>query len=408
MSNPSGTLNKYLYGSQVAVWLREFVTNSGLFWIFDTLLVLSIDGPGQYVRELPHWVMLAASLVQTAAISRTPDQRRWAGNFIAPVLYSLVDTVIEGRGFFEETYHAVFWVYATGMALAYALNRHWPGLSAIAQGVIRTALLPALYMVSEKAVWSGGKMTLSTYWLEDSGHLFILLAAVLFGVLLGISTLLRDRFERILRELAAYLERVTNWVFDPALIADSFDDTSRLALQRVQRTILFMDIRGFTPWSEQHDPGEVVRMLNEFYTLAEQIVSHHGGFKIQMMGDEVMTRFSSPEAGIRAARALQGPVARLLAPHGLGAGIGIHTGDVIEGLIGSAHTRQYGIIGDAVNTAARLQSAAQRGEVVFSDDTYRLLPPDLAQHVTCERTISIKGKSTPIQICVFTGPDADR
>lgn len=404
----ASALNKYLYGSQTTVALREFVTNSGLFWIFDVLLVLSADGFVPLVREPAHWALLVASLFQTVVISRTPNKRLWIGNFIAPVLYSLLDLGIEGRTFFEEPYHLVFWLYATGMALAYLLDRVWPGISAIAQGVIRTALLPAIYMVSEEAVWSGGKMSLHVYWFHDSGHLFILLGALLFGVLLGISTVLRDRFELLLRELAAYLERVTNWVFDPALVADSFDDTSRLALQRAQRTILFMDIRGFTSWSEQHDPAEVVQVVNTFYTLAEEIIEQHGGFKIQMMGDEIMTRFSSAEAAIRTALALQGPIARLLAPHDLGAGIGVHTGDVIEGLIGSSKTRQYGVIGDAVNTAARLQSAALRGEVVFSEETSRLIPPDLVKNISCERTISVKGKSAPVRICVFAGPEEGR
>jgi adenylate cyclase len=288
-----------------------------------------------------------------------------------------------------------------GMAVTYALYAFLPGVSAIFQGVLRTALLPVMYMVSEEYVWSGGRMSMFTYWFKDSGHTFILLSALLFGVMLGISTALRDRFERLLRELAAYLERLTNWAYDPALVADSFVDTSRLSLQRVQRTILFMDIRGFTSWSEAHDPAEVVQMLNAYYTAAEALIEQHGGFKIQLIGDEVLTRFTTPDSAVRAARALQAPVAQLLGQHGLGAGIGIHTGDVIEGLIGSPKTRQYGIIGDAVNTAARLQSVAASGEIVISECTHALLPPDLTALVTGERTITAKGKTVPIQVYVL-------
>jgi class 3 adenylate cyclase len=401
----SGRLDKYLYGSQAAVGLREFVTNSGLFWIFDALLESTVDGFGHYLQDSGHWLLLIASVVQTVVISRKPDQRRWMGNFVAPVLYSILEIITEGAGFFSEVYHLMFWLYATGMALAYALNRTWPAPSSIIQGVIHTGLLPVMYMMSEEAVWSGGKMSPYTYWFEDSGHLFILLASLLFGVLLGISTLLHERLERLLRDLTLYLERLTNWVFDPALVAASFDDTSKLALRCGQRTILFMDIRGFTPWSEQHDPAEVVQLVNAYYTLAEQVIDRHNGFKIQMMGDGIMTRFNTAEAGVRAARELQAPMAHLLYPHGLGAGIGLHTGDVIEGLIGTAHTRQYGIIGDTVNVAARLQGAALRGEVVFSAETCQFLPPDLMQGITCERTVSIKGKSVPVQIYVFAGPN---
>lgn len=399
------SFEQHLYGRQREIWLREFVTNSGLFWLFDTLWVLSVDGVLTYVKDPVHWLLLIASVFQTYVISRTPNRRSWAGNFVAPVLYTVLDVVLEGPQFFAEPYHRVFWAYAIGMAAAYAIYPYWAAFSAIAQGVIRTSLLPAMYMVSEETVWANGQMSLHVYWFHDAGHLFILLASVLFGVLLGISTLLRDRFERLLRQLASYLERLTNWVFDPDLVVDSFDDTAKLALQRVQRTVLFMDIRGFTSWSEEHDPAEVVQMVNEFYTLAETIINQHGGFKIQMMGDEVMTRFSSAEAALQAARALQRPIWELLAPHNLGAGIGIHTGVVIEGLIGSVNTRQYGIIGDAVNTAARLQGVAQRGEIVISEETRQLIPPHLAQNITDERAISVKGKSAPIQVYIFVCPD---
>ncbi|MBN2305951.1 MAG: adenylate/guanylate cyclase domain-containing protein [Anaerolineae bacterium] len=402
-----GVLNERLYGSRWGSALREFVTNSGLFWIFDALWVLSADGIDRYVSEVAHWFLLAASLVQTVVISRAPGKRLWWGNFTVPVLYTLLDVMFEGGEFFDQSYHAVLWAYAAGMALAYALYTYWPGLSAILQGVLRTSLLPALYMISEEPVWSSGAMSLSTYWFEDSAHLFILLSSVFFGVLLGISTLLRDQFERMLRDLSAYLERLTSWVFDPALVADSYGDTSRMGLQRVQRTILFMDIRGFTAWSERTDPAVVVQMLNAYYTLAEQVVEQHGGFKMQLIGDEILTRFATAEDGVRAARALQAPVARLLAADNLGAGIGLHTGDVIEGLIGSQKTRQYGVIGDSVNTAARLQSAARSGEVVLSAATRQLLPPDLVQSITREDVISAKGKTDPLPVYIIECPAED-
>jgi class 3 adenylate cyclase len=345
--------------------------------------------------------MFVASLIQATVIIRysTVGRRLWFGNFIAPTIYSGIDLVLEGPYFYHQPYHAVLWGYAVGVALAYALYPKLPVFAALLEGVVHTSLLPSMYMISESSAWTAS--TLHRYWLHDSAHLFILLSALMFGLLLGVASSLRDHFERMLRDLAAYLQQLTDWVYDPALVAASFDDTSKLELRRVERTILFMDIRGFTSWSESHDPSEVVQMLNAYYSLAEQMIEQHGGYKMQLIGDEILTRFSDAESGVRAALALQSPINDLLRQNDLGAGIGIHTGDVIEGLIGTLRTRQYGIIGDVVNTAARLQSVALSGEIVLSEVTRGLLPPDLVACIAREDMISVKGKAVPLQIFVL-------
>lgn len=386
-----------LYGPRVEIFIREFVTNSGLFWIFDLLRVMTTEGATAYVTSLPHYVLLVVCLVQAGIMSRNAGRVCWWGNFIAPLLYSVVDLALERDVFFSEPNHLVYWVYAGSMALFYALRGHLPLVTALGEGIARTLLLPALYMITE---WSTlQSTTLYAYWVLDPGHLFILSASIIFGVLLGISTLLSNRFECAIRSLASHLGQVSTWVFDPRLVEKSYHDASALSLQRVQRTILFMDIRGFTAWSERHTPNEMVGMLNQYYTLAECIIMANGGFKIQITGDEVMTRFATPVEGLSTACRLQHEIAALLAKYDLGAGIGLHTGDVIEGLVGGEQTRQYSIFGDSVNTAARLQSAAQKGEIVLSTATYQMLaqkPPTDEM-----KLIQAKGKSTPLEVYVI-------
>ncbi len=395
------TLETHLYGSPWQMWLGEFVTNSGLFWIFNSLRLLSVNGWSAWLHEWPNWVLLVASVIQSYVLSRHLRRYRWLGNFIVPVLYTLVEVPIEGPHFFHEAYHWIVWVYSAWMAFTYAVRGMCPLGVVLAQSIGRTSLLPIMYMVSEEYVWANGRMSLYTYWFKDQGHLFILVSALFFGVLLGISDALRERFERLLRDVVTYLERLTNWVYDPRLVAASFDDTSRLELHRTQRSILFMDIRGFTAWSEAHDASDVVAMLNAYYSLAEQVIDAHGGFKMQLIGDEVLTRFERAEDAVRTALALQERVGALLQLYDLSVGVGVHTGDVIEGLIGTPRTRQYGIIGDAVNTAARLQSAAAGGEVLVSEQTFHLLPADLQQWRQDERAVLAKGKAEPVRAYVL-------
>ena len=388
------------YQSQITTFILEFVTNSGLFWIFDALRVLTTEGVGRYF-SLPHLILLLGSFFQTYVLSRTRVQPWW-GNFIAVAFYSSLDILLEGSEFFTQAYHIYFWIYSALMALMYALPNKYKTLASLGGAITRTSLLAVTYMLAE---WDRlpSDMTIKTYWLDDSGHLFILLSSIMFGILLGISIIARNRLEAILQSMATHLEQITNWIFDPQLVIESYEDKKLLSLKRVDRTILFMDIRGFTAWSEQHDPAEVVQMLNHYYALAEEIVEQHRGFKIQLTGDEIMTRFHQPEDGWRAARMLQTPIQDLLATYQLSAGIGLHTGEVIEGVIGSEKTKQYGIIGDAVNTAARLQSAAKAGEIVVSQQTWKFIQ-DPSVHAS-PKAVEAKGKSEPLRTFVIQPND---
>jgi adenylate cyclase len=198
-----------------------------------------------------------------------------------------------------------------------------------------------------------------------------------------------------LRYLAGQLKEYSEWSLGSELITSAIDNPDTLQLQRVERTMLFMDIRGFTAWTEHVDPQQAVHMLNTYYNAAETIIIDHGGHKPNFTADEIMTRFDTSEAALRTAMDLQTGLQPILASFNLAVGIGLHTGEVIEGLMGSDNTRKYDIIGDAVNTAKRLESSAGQGEIVMSAATYRALPDKLA-HVT-PRTLQVKGKAEALQ-----------
>jgi class 3 adenylate cyclase len=130
--------------------------------------------------------------------------------------------------------------------------------------------------------------------------------------------------------------------------------------------------------------------------VAEKVIKQHHGHKPTFTADEVMTRFPSPQAALDTALKLQQELVPLLAKSNLAVGIGLHTGEIIEGLMGSDTTRKYDIIGDAVNTTKRLESAAGRGEIVVSETTYRALNRVLNAVET--RTLQVKGKSDSLQV----------
>ncbi|MGH9873541.1 MAG: adenylate/guanylate cyclase domain-containing protein [Pyrinomonadaceae bacterium] len=172
-------------------------------------------------------------------------------------------------------------------------------------------------------------------------------------------------------------------------------------------TILFADIRGFTRISEHAAPEKIVSLLNRYFSAMTDIIFAHGGTLDKYLGDGLMALFGAPTTTPEdASNALNAAVAmqrRLLGinqelrQEGLsevGVGIGLHTGDVIVGYIGSERRSEYTAIGDAVNTASRLESNAKGGQILISDATakaarsrYKLSPRD---------PITVKNREQPV------------
>ncbi|HAD05440.1 MAG: hypothetical protein A2091_00660 [Desulfuromonadales bacterium GWD2_61_12] len=174
-------------------------------------------------------------------------------------------------------------------------------------------------------------------------------------------------------------------------------------------TVLFCDIRRFTALAETLPPTEVVQLLNDYFTRMIEIVSAHQGMVDKLMGDSVMALFGAPLSlgdeplqAIRCALAMQRSVEsfneerRRLGQPPLQMGIGINTGLVVAGNIGSSMRMEYTVIGDNVNIAARLQGMAQQGEVLVSEATYA----KVGDKVEASRleTIAMKGKSRQIEV----------
>jgi adenylate cyclase len=130
-------------------------------------------------------------------------------------------------------------------------------------------------------------------------------------------------------------------------------------------TVLFVDLRGYTSFAERHHPEEVVEMLNHFFRVVVAVVNREGGWVNKFEGDAALCLFGAPQDqadhATRALRAAAGLPAELRrsGPTQLRAGIGVATGEVIAGFIGTAERFEYTVIGDVVNLASRLCDAAK-------------------------------------------------
>ncbi len=392
------SLIEQINGSPQARILKEFVTNSAIYPLFDAIRAISSDGITSYLLEIPHYLLLLAAFVQAWVLGRPSLtwQQRALGNLIAPTLYTITDILLEGaNSFLVQPYHWLYWLFSLLMALIYAwegVQPDWQLVTALLKNVGRVLLFPALYAISELSteLTTFSWQSLTAYWRGSSGHIFILLAALLLGMLLGIREAQTEQYLALLRALAGRLRQVSEWSLSPDLLAQTVQDSQALAQRRVERAILFADIRGFTSWSEDKEPEVVVNMLNEFYEWAEKIIVSQEGMKPHFIGDEVMTWFTDATQAVNTAVLLRDTLQAKLRPFGLSVGVGLHFGPVVEGLLGSASTRSYDIIGDAVNTTSRVMAAAEPGELLVSDTLARLVPQQFTPART--RQIQAKGK----------------
>lgn len=176
-------------------------------------------------------------------------------------------------------------------------------------------------------------------------------------------------------------------------------------------TILFADIRNFTSLSETLPPEKIVEILNEYFTRVTDVIFDYGGTLDKYLGDGVMAIFGAPlskgndaASAVRSAIAIQrlvGEMNRDASARGwprLGVGIGVNTGMVTAGNIGSPRRIDYTVIGDPVNVAARLMANAGAGQTLISEDTARDLGADSAFTLYRLAPLQVKGKSQPVPV----------
>jgi adenylate cyclase len=192
-------------------------------------------------------------------------------------------------------------------------------------------------------------------------------------------------------------------------------DLVQLAGRKQRLTIFFSDIRGFTAMSEKLPAEEVSTILNEYFKRMTKIVFKHRGTLDKFMGDAIMAFFGNPvyfadhaKAAVEMALDMREEMGRMLQywkEHGkeysIGIGMGINTGEVVVGNLGSSDFFDYTVIGDNVNLACRLEAIANAGQILISQSTYE----EIKDYFEVNRLepVMVKGKSQPVQIYEVMG-----
>ncbi|MGH3558737.1 MAG: adenylate/guanylate cyclase domain-containing protein, partial [Mycobacterium sp.] len=201
--------------------------------------------------------------------------------------------------------------------------------------------------------------------------------------------------ERLRHAFGAYV--------DPELTERVLREGTDLAGEDVEVSVLFTDVRNFTAYAESADAREVVTHLNELYSEIVPIVRHHGGHANKFIGDGLLAVFGAPDRRpdhARRAVAAGRDIVETIRHRGgeFRIGVGINSGTVIAGTIGGGGRVDFTVIGDTVNTAARVESATRDtgDDLLITHATRSLIDDDNAW---IERpAVELKGKSQPVRI----------
>jgi adenylate cyclase len=295
------------------------------------------------------------------------------------------------------------------------LKAHWPqGDQSVSMTWVKRAFTKReafIWTAAAPADTSGDDTPHSAIYYDVQSAIYVplLLGGDVFGVIYVDNYYARDAFAPVdLEMLKAIANQVAMFIRDNVLRKDLKREevlrsnllrqfSPKVAEQMVEKaarlqrggersepvTILISDVRHFTALSSEMEPDDVVRMLNEMFDAFVPIISEYDGVVDKFVGDSVLSVFGSPEHDPRQwEKAVQAAIEMQNAMHMLGqgrkvrrlpayqVGIGIHTGGVIHGFIGSAQRIEFTVIGDTVNRAARYCDGAGPGEILISKSVY--------------------------------------
>jgi adenylate cyclase len=288
------------------------------------------------------------------------------------------------------------------------------GAAAAARGGVWTALLVALglavaFAVVAQVAFAGGRV------IEVADPLLALALAAAGGVAVTFAAVDRQR----LRLRAEFGRFVPAQVVDQVI--EQVGDDQRLGGRRIYCTVMFADLRGFTAVAERMPPETVIEMLNRYLTEMSDAILDNGGTIVSFMGDGIMAIFGAPlelddhaDRAVAAARQMRDErlpafnawcAGRVPAGDGFRMGIGVASGPVMSGNVGSARRMEYAAVGDTTNIASRLQSLTKEtpAMVLIADSTRAALTAPVAD-LEAVGALDVRGREVPAAVWTLAEP----
>jgi class 3 adenylate cyclase len=396
--NSKSLVDTKLDGTFLASFTKEFLTNSAHFPITNLILECLLEDPKKYFLEPDAYILIMAALFQAFVLTYLRKKKigyTFLGNLIGPIVYVLFEFPLEGAKFFSAPQHHAYWYFALSIGFfQYGKEKNLlqiKSLWEILENMIRTLIPLAMYMLFE--AHNKDFLFSIPHFFSDPAHIFLSIVLFLLGILLGFSEDQNTKNKAELMALTKQLKNYSSWSLGNQILNLAIENENIFSIKRVDRAILFLDIRGFTKWSENESPENVVNMLNEYYLNAEKLIIHLKKLKIKYTADKIMIVFEDVDSAGIASVILRNNLNEQLAQYQLSVGGGLHVGPVVEGLIGSLDHKIFDVMGDTVNTTKRFCDNAKGAEILVSSEF--ISQSNGKVFSTSSREVILKGKEKP-------------
>lgn len=373
----------------------QYAGGPNQFEVIPYSMVLSGDVPADYFED--RIVLVGPYTVGIKDDFLTPlDQKQTM--YGVEIHANIIQNLLEGNFKKELSWQWNALILLIASVLAYFICR----LTSPLVSLIALVALAAGFTYAATVLYDGGTIIALTYVLGLLAALYI--GAVAHNYLQELSE--RKRITSIFGRYVA--PQVVNEILENG------EDGLKLGGSRKDVTVLFVDIRGFTTLSESVEPEQIVEILNEYLDLTANCIFDYGGTLDKFIGDATMAIYNAPlpleDHSIQAVRSAWAMKEKSIALEkkleerfgkSVKFGIGIHTGPAVVGNIGSKTRMDYTVIGDTVNTAARLESNAKPGQIIISESIYEQVKDHV--HVRSLGDIHVKGKVNGISIYEVVG-----
>jgi len=397
------------------IWLGVILGTYGIF------IALASELEPQLVRSITG---LVAVMGPAFALLALAIQLGWYHPALRFVNTFLQVTLVSAAVFFDTEAHGVQYALSSMPPMAYGLVvivtafRLQPGLGLFAGAVAALQFLAVYAFAMQGTPELDGALVAripSLGWEVTWMKAVVLLA-------LGVACYFAAR--RLRREFAqglaearrsAQLEQTFGrYVSEEVAAQIARADDGRLPTGKTEASVLFVDLRGFTAFSEGQSPEAAAEALNRFYAIGDDAVRSESGILNKFLGDGFLAVFGvyargedHPVAAVRAWRRMREQAEAFSRETGLGLRMGLHCGEVIAGEVGAQGRCEFTVIGAVVNTAARLENLAGElgADAIVSEPAARALPPGEAE-VASRGPRRLPGLERPLEVYELRAPDA--
>ncbi|MFZ9738395.1 MAG: adenylate/guanylate cyclase domain-containing protein [Prochlorotrichaceae cyanobacterium] len=422
--------NNMISKTIIGKFFDELLLFSGQYALFYILMNFTYD-KFKYFTNFGHTLLLLILIIQTVILVKLGKKPlyRFLGSLVAPLCYTMIE-MTEGSGSLLNTGHIFFWFFsfATGFLQALQLKKLTKKLNLTLEFLVTTLNVTTFIFIyfyfdlklSLSKLLESGIITPSQYlerleifylqdglseFLKDPAHIYIIIGGLILSTSLSIGRMRIIQLKDKINEL--FGKYVDKDIRDKIITVNGSDS------ERKTIAILFSDIRSFTTISEGHQPDEITKMLNYYFSQWDESVIKYNGVIDKYIGDAIMVLFGikdKPNACVNAVACgidmlnkidqMKKELRRMNLPVIEEIGIGINFGDIIIGDIGSQSRKNYTVIGDNVNIASRLESLCKSQQVplIISESSYTRLNLNFQKYFEYLGETQLKGKSDKVKI----------